>query len=81
MNAKKRYALVLISVAFLAFCYYGGHRLKGRKATRWKATLNTFSALENSKLLAGETGYTKENLLSGVSVKKTFLFVSYAREK
>ena len=39
MNAKKRYALVLTSVAFLAFCYYGGHRLKDKKSTRWKATL------------------------------------------
>ena len=46
MNAKKRYALVLTSVAFLAFCYYGGHRLKDKKSTRWKATLTRSSSPE-----------------------------------
>lgn len=39
MNAKKRYFLVLITVAFLAFCYYGGHRLKDKSFTRWKDKL------------------------------------------
>lgn len=31
MNAKKRYILVLLSVAFLLLCYYGGRRLRKRK--------------------------------------------------
>lgn len=33
MQAKKRYLLVLLSCAFLAYCYFGGYRLKseGRK--------------------------------------------------
>lgn len=29
MQAKKRYILVFISCAFLAYCYFGGYRLKG----------------------------------------------------
>lgn len=28
MQAKKRYILVIISCAFLAYCYFGGYRLK-----------------------------------------------------
>lgn len=28
MQAKKRYILVFISCAFLAYCYFGGYRLK-----------------------------------------------------
>lgn len=28
MQAKKRYLLVLLSCAFLAYCYFGGYRLK-----------------------------------------------------
>jgi glucuronyl/N-acetylglucosaminyl transferase EXT1 len=28
MQAKKRYILVFLSCAFLALCYFGGHRLK-----------------------------------------------------
>ncbi|XP_030376666.1 exostosin-1 [Scaptodrosophila lebanonensis] len=29
MQAKKRYILVFVSCAFLAYCYFGGYRLKG----------------------------------------------------
>lgn len=28
MQAKKRYILVFVSCAFLAYCYFGGYRLK-----------------------------------------------------
>ena len=32
MQAKKRYLLVLLSCAFLAYCYFGGYRLKSESA-------------------------------------------------
>ncbi|GLG96364.1 Tout-velu [Gryllus bimaculatus] len=32
MQAKKRYLLVLLSCAFLAYCYFGGYRLKSERA-------------------------------------------------
>lgn len=32
MQAKKRYLLVLLSCAFLAYCYFGGYRLKSGAA-------------------------------------------------
>lgn len=35
MQAKKRYILVFVSCAFLAYCYFGGYRLK--------RTSNTFT--------------------------------------
>lgn len=37
MQAKKRYILVFVSCAFLAYCYFGGYRLK-------RARVPTFSA-------------------------------------
>lgn len=40
MQAKKRYILVFISCAFLAYCYFGGYRLK-------RARVPTFSASNN----------------------------------
>lgn len=33
MQAKKRYILVFVSCAFLAYCYFGGYRLKSATAT------------------------------------------------
>lgn len=33
MQAKKRYLLVLLSCAFLAYCYFGGYRLKSQIVT------------------------------------------------
>lgn len=32
MQAKKRYLLVLLSCAFLAYCYFGGYRLKSKNS-------------------------------------------------
>lgn len=32
MQAKKRYILVFVSCAFLAYCYFGGYRLKRARA-------------------------------------------------
>jgi glucuronyl/N-acetylglucosaminyl transferase EXT1 len=40
MQAKKRYLLVLGSVAFLALCYFGGHRLKSDIKTKWREKLH-----------------------------------------
>ena len=54
MNAKKRYALVLTTIAFLAFCYYGGHRLKDKKSSRWKASLSRCSSFHAQSTLIGE---------------------------
>ena len=39
MQAKKRYALVLSFVAFLAFIYFGCHRLKTDQISRWQTSL------------------------------------------
>ena len=39
MQAKKRYALVLSFVAFLAFIYFGVHRLKTDQISRWQTSL------------------------------------------
>ncbi|XP_044741369.1 exostosin-1 [Chrysoperla carnea] len=38
MQAKKRYLLVLLSCAFLAYCYFGGYRLKSH---HFISTINT----------------------------------------
>lgn len=37
MQAKKRYILVFISCAFLAYCYFGGYRLKRASHTSFSA--------------------------------------------
>ena len=47
MQAKKRYILVFLSCAFLALCYFGGHRLKtalpwSSKAARHRAPLESY---------------------------------------
>ena len=52
MKTKKRYFLVLFTVAFLALCYFGGHRLKTRRraladesSQSWKRRRKTFFAV------------------------------------
>lgn len=41
MQAKKRYILVFVSCAFLAYCYFGGYRLKrARGITSFSSTAN-----------------------------------------
>lgn len=35
MQAKKRYLLVLLSCAFLAYCYFGGYRLKSDRDVKF----------------------------------------------
>lgn len=47
MQAKKRYILVFVSCAFLAYCYFGGYRLKGspKPAVRSPHALPTFLPL------------------------------------
>lgn len=53
MQAKKRYILVLSSVAFLALCYFGGHRLKSDQYTKWKNSLpHTYHGTQQRKWLA-----------------------------
>ncbi|GBP45737.1 Exostosin-1 [Eumeta japonica] len=47
MQAKKRYILLIMSCAFLAYCYFGGYRLKSNPARSSRRTqLVHFSTLE-----------------------------------
>lgn len=52
MQAKKRYILVFVSCAFLAYCYFGGFRLKkSSKVIRNPSDLPSFiDAIENDKV-------------------------------
>ena len=45
MQAKKRYILVFVSCAFLAYCYFGGYRLKN--ATHRRRSLSSSSSVES----------------------------------
>lgn len=40
MQAKKRYILVFVSCAFLAYCYFGGYRLKRARGISFSNTNN-----------------------------------------
>lgn len=58
MQAKKRYLLVLVSCAFLAFCYFGGYRLKSSNLTIYQNYLNLASFINDydSDADGGDTG-------------------------
>lgn len=47
MQAKKRYILVFISCAFLAYCYFGGYRLKRPRAPSTISASNVRSRHEH----------------------------------
>lgn len=49
MQAKKRYLLVLLSCAFLAYCYFGGYRLKSEQGVDEVAyvSLPSYSGLQD----------------------------------
>lgn len=46
MQAKKRYLLVFVSCAFLAYCYFGGYRLKSEGSVPEYMTLPTYLSAE-----------------------------------
>lgn len=46
MQAKKRYLLVFVSCAFLAYCYFGGYRLKSEGAVSEYMTLPSYFSSE-----------------------------------
>uniref|UniRef100_A0A1L8E1L1 Putative glycosyl transferase family 64 domain protein n=1 Tax=Nyssomyia neivai TaxID=330878 RepID=A0A1L8E1L1_9DIPT len=45
MQAKKRYILVFVSCAFLAYCYFGGYRLKAPRGATEPSSLPSFTHL------------------------------------
>ncbi|GAB0093584.1 exostosin-1 [Sergentomyia squamirostris] len=45
MQAKKRYILVFVSCAFLAYCYFGGYRLKAHRGATELSSLPSFVRL------------------------------------
>lgn len=66
MQAKKRYILVFVSCAFLAYCYFGGYRLKNdpRPAYSSPGELPSFVAtIISQSHHAGQTG--ADNLFIG----------------
>lgn len=46
MQAKKRYLLVFVSCAFLAYCYFGGYRLKSNDTVTEFTTLPSYITLD-----------------------------------
>lgn len=56
MQAKKRYLLVFLSCAFLAYCYFGGYRLKSEGVVAEYMTLPSyFSSVEYLHMLEKES--------------------------
>lgn len=58
MQAKKRYLLVFLSCAFLAYCYFGGYRLKSDRVISEVFNLPDFSNL--SAIRTGSLGKHRE---------------------
>ncbi|XP_055855972.1 exostosin-1 [Episyrphus balteatus] len=75
MQAKKRYILVFVSCAFLAYCYFGGYRLKAARrpstVTRSREKLNTFVDLDID--LSNNQDYLT-NFRNDVSIEQSSLF-------
>lgn len=69
MKAKKRYLLVLASVAFLALCYFGGHRLKDDGRLKWRDKLP-----ETAILRSGPTKPPSEVLLDRLQCRMETCF-------
>lgn len=68
MQAKKRYILVFVSCAFLAYCYFGGYRLK-RSITviRSPSELPSFTdAIHNDKV-SGASTYDRSDVDAAIS--------------
>lgn len=63
MQAKKRYLLVFVSCAFLAYCYFGGYRLKSEAASRELDDLIGYINL--NEIRTGSVGKLKEKLSNG----------------
>lgn len=58
MQAKKRYLLVFLSCAFLAYCYFGGYRLKSGETVSEVWDLGHFSNLSSAR--TGSLGKRRE---------------------
>lgn len=57
MQAKKRYILVFVSCAFLAYCYFGGYRLKAHRGATEPSSLPSFAQLDlNDQAPAVQSG-------------------------
>ncbi|XP_018791954.1 PREDICTED: exostosin-1 [Bactrocera latifrons] len=70
MQAKKRYILVFVSCAFLAYCYFGGYRLK--KSDKSHRNLQVVDAVTRARLLEKLPSYQpKENVHMTFRIDKT----------
>lgn len=72
MQAKKRYILVIISCAFLAYCYFGGYRLKS-------ATPNDHNDSHKNHLKSYHTNKNAHRTKSGPSELPSF--TTYRQKK
>uniref|UniRef100_A0A1A9WHY3 Exostosin GT47 domain-containing protein n=1 Tax=Glossina brevipalpis TaxID=37001 RepID=A0A1A9WHY3_9MUSC len=97
MQAKKRYILVFVSCAFLAYCYFGGYRLKTvpyrRRVSRLGSMLS--SSVENdnefpeqlinymvSASIKDEMGPINEDMVkAALKTRNTFLSVSNSKRR
>lgn len=67
MQAKKRYLLVFVSCAFLAYCYFGGYRLKSEGAVSEYMTLPSyFSSEEYLRMFEKDTSMIDHPVLHTV---------------
>lgn len=69
MQAKKRYILVFVSCAFLAYCYFGGYRLK---RTRTTFPINSLGRKEHIILPLDLPSFLSSSELNGLSVSHIF---------
>lgn len=61
MQAKKRYILVFVSCAFLAYCYFGGYRLKRTSKQTASSSRSSISVPENLPSYLLESEYNAIN--------------------
>lgn len=69
MQAKKRYILVFVSCAFLAYCYFGGYRLK---RTRTTFQTNSLGRKEHIIVPLNLPSFLSSSELNGLSVSHIF---------
>lgn len=72
MQAKKRYLLVLLSCAFLAYCYFGGYRLKS-ESDNLEETLKSYTDV-NDELFDKDVGgnvYQRRKIWTNEKESKT----------
>lgn len=61
MQAKKRYILVFVSCAFLAYCYFGGYRLKRTSKSLTSTSRSSISVPENLPSYLKDSEYNEKN--------------------